>query len=186
MVSVTASFSAGTLSPVRAASSALRLAHCKIRQSAGTLSPASSTTTSPTTSSWLFTIVTVPSRKTLQVDSVMDCNAFIACSALLSCTTPKIALSNTTTAIIIASAKDSFSFAGLALFIITVTRLTTAAANKMIIIGSASCFKNFTKTGVFLPSSSLFAPFACKRRWLSSAERPFSDELSCCKTSSVF
>ena len=154
-----ANLSTGTLSPVRADSSALQLAASSMRQSAGTLSPASNKITSPTTRSWLFTKIILPSRSTLQCDSVIDCNAAMACSALLSCTTPNMLLSSTTTAIIITSANDSRSFVGSALLIKVSTRLTIAATSKIIIIGSASCLKNFTITDCFLPSASLFLPF---------------------------
>ena len=64
-------FSTGTHSPVSAASSTFRLALSRMRASAGTASPASSTTTSPGTSSSLFGASRCfPSRSTLLVAAV--------------------------------------------------------------------------------------------------------------------
>ncbi len=62
---VSASFETGALSPVRAASWVSRVADRAIRPSAGTMSPASSITTSPGTSSTAGTRATWPSRRTL-------------------------------------------------------------------------------------------------------------------------
>ena len=124
-------FSTGTLSPVSAASSILRLADIVRRISAGTESPASSTTRSPGTSSLLLIVSCLPSRMTLLVDAVISCSAAMAFSALLSCTTPMTALSTTTTAMMMTSAMPSPPS------IIAMTRLTMAAAIRITIIGSA-------------------------------------------------
>ena len=97
----------GTDSPVRAASSIFMLALSMIRPSAGTESPASSTTISPGTSSSLFKVTIFPSRITLLVAAAISCRAAMAASALLSCTTPSTALIITTAIIIITSVKDS-------------------------------------------------------------------------------
>ena len=69
--SFSAHFVTGTLSPVNADSSAFRLAASISRQSAGTASPASSNTTSPTTRSSLLTVTGLPSRKTFEVAAVI-------------------------------------------------------------------------------------------------------------------
>ncbi len=74
----------GTDSPVKAASSAFRECDSRIRQSAGTVSPASKTITSPTQISSLLTIATLPSLNTLEVDAVICIKASIAPSALVS------------------------------------------------------------------------------------------------------
>ena len=62
----------GMLSPVSAASSILRLALSNMRQSAGTASPASSTTISPTVRSSLLTVIILPSRMTLEVAALIS------------------------------------------------------------------------------------------------------------------
>ena len=86
----------GTDSPVRAASSICRLADSMIRQSAGTSLPASNRTISPTTKSSAWIWLTCPSRITMQTAADMVCKASMACSALFSWYTPKMALSSTT------------------------------------------------------------------------------------------
>ena len=126
-------FSAGTDSPVRAASSTLRLAHSKSRQSAGTESPASSTTTSPTTRSSLRTEIILPSRSTLEVAALISCKAWIAASALLSCTTPSTVFISTTTMIMTVSVGKPTPFS-----IHSVAADMTAATMRIIIIGSES------------------------------------------------
>ena len=74
----------GTDSPVSAASSILRLAFSIILPSAGTASPASSSTTSPTTSSSLWIVTIFPSRSTFDVAADISCKASMAFSALFS------------------------------------------------------------------------------------------------------
>ena len=74
----------GTLSPVRAASSSFRELAVRRRPSAGTESPASSTTMSPGTRLVLGTVQFWPLRMTLQLGWVMLWSASIASSALLS------------------------------------------------------------------------------------------------------
>jgi hypothetical protein len=64
--STLASFATGALSPVSAASCASSVAERTTRPSAGTRSPASSTTTSPGTTWDAGTSPTLPSRSTLQ------------------------------------------------------------------------------------------------------------------------
>ena len=59
-------FSTATLSPVSMDSSHFKLAHSKSRISAGTTSPASNKTTSPTTSSFVLTNTSLPSRITFE------------------------------------------------------------------------------------------------------------------------
>ena len=101
------SFSTGTLSPVRAASSAFRLALSMMRQSAGTASPASRMTMSPGTSSSLRSMTIFPSRSTLLVAAVISWRASMAFSALLSWYTPSTALMSTTIRMMNTSAKLS-------------------------------------------------------------------------------
>ena len=74
----------GTDSPVMADSSAFRLAHSRIRASAGTRSPASSTMISPGTS-WLVSMRTIsPSRMTFANGADIFCRASRALLALSS------------------------------------------------------------------------------------------------------
>ena len=100
-------FVTGTLSPVSAASSILRLALSSSLPSAGTASPASSSTTSPTTSSAEGTTVTLPPRSTRLVAADIACSASIAFSALFSWYTPRAAFTMTTNSMIITSAAPS-------------------------------------------------------------------------------
>ena len=180
---VCACLSTGRLSPVSADSSALQLALSKMRQSAGTLSPASKRIMSPITKLRLSVYFTTLSRKTLHCAFVSVCNASRAFSALLSCITPRVAFNKTTTEMIMTSAKDSRSLFGSALFTNVKTRLTIAAASKIIIIGSASCFKKRNITGVFLRSASLFSP-CCLRRFAASCSlKPLGEEFSCSSVS---
>ena len=81
-VSVSASFCAGTLSPVSADSSICNEVDETIRPSAGTSSPAEISTTSPTTSCSAGITASTPSRRTRAVASIIDFSAFMALSAL--------------------------------------------------------------------------------------------------------
>jgi len=77
-----ASFAEGMLSPVSADSSICRALAAMMRPSAGTWSPAESSTTSPTTSCSAGISVSDPSRRTRAVAFNMDFSAFMALSAL--------------------------------------------------------------------------------------------------------
>ncbi len=77
-------FSTATDSPVRAASSIFRLTASMSRKSAGTLSPAESSTTSPGTSSRAGISFSTPSRRTLAVGAAMSRSASMARSARYS------------------------------------------------------------------------------------------------------
>lgn len=59
----------------------------------------------------------------------------------------------------------------------------TAAAMRMIIIGSANCERKRSISGVFLPSASLFLPVSAERRRACSEVRPFSVLFTSPKTS---
>ena len=100
---MTKSFSTGTDSPVKAASSILMVFTSNNRISAGTTSPASKITISPTTISSPFTCRCSPSRKTVATGEAIFCNASIASSAFDSWITPTIAFKITTAKITIAS-----------------------------------------------------------------------------------
>ena len=73
---------AGTLSPVSPDSSICSDAAWMIRPSAHTSSPAASSTTSPTTTLSASISISAPSRRTRADALSIDCNAFMALSAL--------------------------------------------------------------------------------------------------------
>ena len=83
---------AGTLSPVSADSSMSRELAWMILPSAATLSPAASSTTSPTTTCSAGISDSAPSRRTRAVCFISDLRAFIALSALPSWRRPITAL----------------------------------------------------------------------------------------------
>ena len=90
------SFSAGTDSPVRAASSILSVLTATSRMSAGTLSPEANRTTSPGTRSAPATVAFLPSRRAVTFSGTILLSASIALPALNSCTKPISVLSTTT------------------------------------------------------------------------------------------
>ncbi len=116
--SVTASFAAGTLSPVRADSSIWSAWASMIRPSAGTWSPAEMNTTSPATSCSAGSSASAASRRTRAVAVIRDFSAFIALSALPSWRRPTIAFSSVSTMSRIAVLHSAIS------------RETTAAATR--------------------------------------------------------
>ena len=101
--SATVSLSTGTDSPVSADSSTARSRRRSSRRSAGTLSPASRTTTSPGTSSVESTVVRDPSRTTVAWVRVIAINADSAFSARSSWRNPTTTLTSTTAAMTPAS-----------------------------------------------------------------------------------
>ena len=84
---------AGVLSPVSADSSICSALAAMIRPSAGTSSPAASSTTSPVTTSSAGISDSEPSRRTRAVAFIIDLSAFIALSALPSWRRPTTAFS---------------------------------------------------------------------------------------------
>ena len=147
---ISLSFSEGTLSPVSADSSALSAAASSIRQSAGTLSPASRAITSPGTSSELGITIISPERYTLLCAALIACRASMADSALFSWYTPRTALAKTTNRIINTSASSLPSE------IIPVIADITAAAISTSIIGFLNCSMNLASRVGLGGSSSLF------------------------------
>ena len=103
-----ASFSEGTDSPVRAASSDFKLDERISLASAGIKSPASSLMISPGTSKEASIICSTPSLITLALGEERFLRASKAFSALLSCNTPITALS-ITISIISTGSKNSFA-----------------------------------------------------------------------------
>ena len=90
--SASVSLEAGTLSPVSADSSMSSELAWTIRPSAGTLSPALMSTTSPATTSSAAISASAPSRRTRAVAFISDFRAFMALSALPSWRRPTTAL----------------------------------------------------------------------------------------------
>ena len=168
IISVSAILLAGTDSPVSAASSILSEADSKMRQSAGTESPASRITMSPGTNSLEGTEIWRPSRMTLEVAAVISCRASRASSALDSCTTPSTAFTMTTKRMMMTSAVWFSPEA------MPTKALMTAAQSSMMIMGSAIWAKNRFQSGVFFPSASLFRPYFSSRAFASSLVKPFS------------
>ena len=157
------SFSTGTDSPVKAASSIFNELASKRRKSAGTTSPASNRTISPGTNSSLLIVTVWPLRKTLAFGVDISLSASIACSAFASWTTPMIALIMTTAKIIIESTTSWETTAEI-----------IAAASKTMIIKSLNCSKNFCAIDFFLPSSNSLGPYSDKRFCASSFVNPLA------------
>ena len=149
----------GTDSPVSAASSIWREADSMILPSAGTASPASRTITSPGTSSSEWRDTCSPSLMTLQVAAVIVWSASIAASALLSWSTPRMALRSTTMRMMNTSASPSGSAGFWMLCRIVVPADTAAATIRMISIGSFSCSMKRWKFVFFSASFSLLWPY---------------------------
>ena len=177
--------STGTDSPVSAASSAFILAHSIIRASAGTASPASRTITSPTTRSSLFTTTSFPSLMTFDVAAAIFCNASMAFSALLSCTTPRTALMMTTAIIMMTSDGNSFLPPEELLTAVRIPEII-AATMSISVIGSINCFNKRRIIGSFLPSASLFLPFDSRRDSASCEVMPSTPVFTSRQTSSMF
>ena len=92
---VSASFSAGRDSPVKAASCTFKLAESIRRKSAGTMSPSLSRTTSPTTSSLAGTMLSSPCRRTRAEGALIFRRASREACAFFSWAMPMIALTMT-------------------------------------------------------------------------------------------
>ena len=150
-----------------------------ILPSAGTASPASSTTMSPATRSSEWTVICLPSLMTLLVAALISCSASIAFSALLSCRTPRIALSRTTTRMMIASVNSTSPAAML------VMTDRTAAIMRMMSMGSFSSSKNFLSMESFFASASLFFPSRSSRRDTSLEDSPSKPDFWLFRTSSL-
>ena len=124
--STPASLGIGALSPVSAASCASRVAERTIRPSAGTMSPASSWTTSPGTTSVAGTSARAPSRTTRAWGTCIRARASTLARAVSSCRVPSRMLSTTSSATRTPVATSPMR------------RLTTTTATSMRFIGSRS------------------------------------------------
>ena len=153
-------FSTARLSPVRALSSALRLAFSISLPSAGIISPASSRITSPTTSSLAGSCTVTPSRNTFASGQASFFKLCRDCSAFTVCTVPKIALIVMTITITAALS--------------TSPRIPdiTADAIKINTKKSLYCSKKTCKILFFFPSASSFHPHFVLALWTSSLVSP--------------
>ena len=142
----------GALSPVSAASCASSVADATIRPSAGTMSPASSRTTSPGTISSAGTISTWPSRTTRVCGTCSLASASTLARAFSSCRVPRTTLSSTRAAT--SAAVDSCPM----------TALAAATATSMMFIGSRSWASPTTQIDGGFSLLSLLGPVSCSRR----------------------
>ena len=124
--STPASFAMGALSPVSAASCASRVADRMIRPSAGTMSPASSCTTSPGTSSVASVRVTTPPRTTRACGTCILASASTLARAVSSWRVPSPMLRRMRRKTMTPVETSPMS------------RLTTTTATSMMFIGSRS------------------------------------------------
>ena len=174
-----ASFSLGTLSPVRADSSLFRLTLFSSRASAGMKSPASRRMMSPGTSWAASMTCSFPSRSTLAWGADMFFRASMAFSALDSCIMPSRAFNTTMSKISTGSKNSMGSWPKQA-----TTKLTAAASSRMSIITSLNWSKNRWRFVFFLFSASLFSPYRSRRCRASWLERPAAEVCSSFRSSS--
>ena len=137
----------GALSPVSAASCVSRVAVRTSRPSAGTMSPASSSTTSPGTS-WLAGICTsVPSRRTFDCGSCMVARASTLLRACISCRAPMRTFRTTRNPTITAVEPCP------------IAALTIATATSMMFMGSRTCCSTTDHSDGGACAVSLLGPY---------------------------
>ena len=125
--SAPASFGIGALSPVRAASCVSSVAERTMRPSAGTMSPASTSTMSPGTRSTAGTSATEPSRTTFACGTWRFASASMLARAFSSWRVPRTTLRRMRSATITPVETSP------------ITKLTATTAISMMFIGSRSC-----------------------------------------------
>src|SRR3990170_7707184 len=167
------SLSAGCDSPVRVDSSILKSSEEIIRESAGTISPASNTIMSPGTTSCAETVSRAPSLKTFAFGAESFFRVSKTFSAFSSWEKPITPFKTTIANIATASTHSERNPA------------TTAAPIRTSIINSVNCFRNFTRRASFFGSLSRFRPYLERRSSASPAVRPPLEELSSSRTSSA-
>ena len=155
-----ASFFAGSASPVRADSSICIFSVMISLRSAGTCLPASRRTRSPITSSAASTVCSIPSRLTTAFSRVIFSKASSAFFAFPSCIIPTAVLRITTAAIIQASASSPKR-----------TEIPPAAA-RTYRNGSASWEKSRDKKDGPAHFSTSFGPKLFRRLFTASRESP--------------
>ena len=158
-----ACLSTGTDSPVMADSSAFRLALSRMRASAGTRSPASSTMMSPGTRKAVSSRTCSPPRTTLARGADIFCSASRAFSALSSWEMEMQAFTPTMTRMMTASTQSSPP---------EDARDRAAAASSTRIMGSRIWSRNRAQRGFFGAPASWLGPYLSSRAWASWGERP--------------
>ena len=155
-----ASLAIGALSPVSAASCASRVADRTMRPSAGTMSPASSCTMSPGTTSVAGTSVTAPSRTTRACGTCILDRASTLARAVSSCRVPRPMLSTTSSPTRTPVETSPMS------------RLTTTTATSIRFIGSRSCTAAIAHGEGCFSAVIAFGPWDARRAAASVALRP--------------
>ena len=155
-------FSTARLSPVSALSLILRLAFSISLPSAGTISPASSRMTSPTTSSLAGIMIAAPSRSTFASGPESFFKLCSDCSAFTVCTVPRMALMVMTMTMTAALSVSP--------------RMPDMIADAMRISTRKSlyCSRKICGMLFFFPSASSFQPHRSLDFFTSSPVRPAS------------
>mmetsp|Transcript_12655 Transcript_12655/g.40428 ORF Transcript_12655/g.40428 Transcript_12655/m.40428 type:complete len:346 (-) Transcript_12655:765-1802(-) len=135
------------------------------RTSAGMRSPEARKSTSPTTSSDASTVRFRPLRSTSAVDLTIALIAWVAASALPSCTTPITTLTTTTVSTKPASTHSAYA------------ALMPAAAIRIAVITLYNCSQIIWTSVRRFPGVSVFGPFSASRRAASSLDRPSEVEV---------
>ena len=174
--STPASLAIGALSPVSAASCASRVAERTIRPSAGTMSPASSWTMSPGTTSVAGTRATPPSRTTRACTTCILDRASTLARAVSSCRVPRPMLSTTSRAT--STPVDTSPM----------RRLTTTTATSIRFIGSRSSPAAIAPAEGGFSAVIALGPWEASRAAASVALRPdpASEPAAASTTSTVF
>ena len=159
---VAAALPIGALSPVRAASCVSSVAEWRIRPSAGTMSPASSWTMSPGTTSTAGTSSTEPSRTTFACGTCMLASASMLARAFSSWREPSTTFSRISRATMMPV--DTWP----------ITTLTMVTAISMMFIGSRSWARATSQTEGGGSPVIWFGPNRASRSAASAPVRPAS------------
>ena len=176
-----ASFSAGTLSPVNEDSSTARLSDLRRRASAGTRSPVFNRMISPGTRCLGSHSPTEPSRSTRQTGEERLPSASRAFSALRSCVTARMTFITMTAK----TTSGSMRLCSPSHSMIAIVRLRTAAMSRMMTDTSLSCARILTISLVFFSFSKAFGPYSSSRDDASCAVSPLSCVTPCSASSSA-
>ena len=162
-VITSAVLSTPSLSPVREDSLTFREKFSRMRPSATTMSPASSSTMSPGTTSAEGISTRTPPRSTLAVGEDMAFRLSRDFSAFTYCTVPRMALRMSTAkmTMVLSTFSD--------------TAEIRAAMIRMITSRSLNCSRNTWRVLFFLPSDSLLGPYCSARRRTSASDRPLRE-----------
>ena len=158
-------------SPVRALSLTCREKLSRIRPSAATRSPASSSKISPGTSARAGTSRVTPPRMTFAVGAAIACRLCSDFTALKCWTVPRTAFMTSTARMTIVLSR------------LPVTKEMTAVIIKIMTIRSLNWLKNTAKTPCRFSSASPLGPCFCSLTAASSAESPSRPVASCSITS---